>query len=248
MTTPLELVKAEVSAATRTACRLGFPVAIALAFVTALAFGLGIVTPVRSGPYCTGLCMAYPYAEAGAFFPRDYLWMPAAMLIAPLFTVLVACLHFCVPVGAKPLTLLALCFASIGTAVLASDYFVQMLVVQSSLAHRELDGVALLTQYNPRGLFIALEDLGYLLIAVAFLPIAAAIPRSLRAGAALRWTLAVAFVLALIAFVSMALLFGLEMGLPFELAIISIVWIGLVVAGIESSLLFRQAARANFIV
>ena len=245
MTTQLELVKAEVSAATRTACRIGFPVAIVLAAVAALAFFLGISTPVRSGPYCSGHCIDYPYSTAEVFFPRDYVWMMAAILIGPLFTMVVECIHFCVPTRAKPLTLLALCFALIGTAVLAADYFVQMLVVQSSLVHRELEGVALLTQYNPRGLFIALEDLGYLLIALTFLPIAAAIPRSLKAGQALRWTLMVAFALALIAFVAMWLLFGPEMGLPFELAIISIVWIGLVVVGVESSLLFRQAEHAE---
>lgn len=245
MTTRLDLVKAEVSAATRTACQIGFPVSIALTVVAAFGFLLGVSTPVRSGPYCTGHCIEYPYAGAEAFFPRDYLWMGAAILIGPLFTLLAGCVHFCVPLRAKPLTLLALCFACIGTAVLSADYFLQFLVVQASLAHRELDGVALLTQYNPHGLFIALEDLGYLLIALTFLPIAAAIPRSIRPAPALRWTLGLAFALAVTAFVAMALLFGAEMALPFELAIVSIVWIGLVVAGIEASLLFRHAQQAD---
>lgn len=245
MGTQIEAIRTGITAATRTACRVGFPAAIVLAAVAALSFFLGITTPVRSGPYCTGICMAYPYAEAGAFFPRDYLWMPAAMLIAPLFTVVVACLHFCVPVRGKPFSLLAVSFAVISTGVLVADYLVQLLVVQASLLHGEAAGIGLLTQYNAHGVFIALEDTGYLLMALAFLPAAAAVPVSIRPGAWVRWTFGTAFALAMLAFAGLGLRFGPEMGLPFELAIILIVWIAVVVVAIELTVFFRRAGKAE---
>jgi len=112
-----------------------------------------------------------------------------------------------------------------------------------SLQHRELDGLALLTQYNPRGLFIAFEDLGYLLLAVAFLFAGAAMPRSIRPGVSLRWTLTGAFLLAVASLLGLGWRYRTEMGLPFELAMISIDWIALAVVGILLSLFFRCLRR-----
>lgn len=243
MTTQLRIIQSDVTPEARTSAGIGFPVAVVMAGIAALAFGLGIATPPRSGAFCTGACIAYPYSSAGQFFPRDYFWMVPGILLTPLFTILIACLHFCVASRAKPLSLIALCFSSISTAIITTDYLVQILVVQPSLQHRELDGIALLTQYNPRGLFIAFEDLGYLMLAVAFLFAGAAMPRSIRPGVSLRWTLVGASLLAFAAFLGLGWRNGTEMGLPFELAIISIDWIALVVVGILLSLFFRRARR-----
>lgn len=245
MGTHIEAIQTEVTAATRTACRIGFPVAVILAIVAALAFVLGITTPVRSGPYCSGPCMAYPFAEAAQFFPRDYLWIGPAALIAPLFMVLMVCVHFCVPVRSKPLSLLAACFAAIAATVLTADYMLQLLVVHSSLIHRELEGIALLTQYNARGVFIALENAGYLLLAIAFWPASVAVPQSIRPGSWLRWTFGMSFALVMVAFVGLALRFGPEMSLPFELAAILIVWVELVVASVQLSMFFKRAESVD---
>lgn len=247
MTTQIDFVQAEIAAATRTATRIGFPAALFLALFSALAFVLGITTPVRSGAFCTGPCMEYPYAEADLFFPRDFLWIGPAILLTPLFTVLVGCIHFCVPPRHKPLTLLALCFSSVSMALLAGDYFVQVLAVQPSLALRELQGVALLTQYNPHGVSIAIESLGYLMLATAFLFTGAAMPRMVRPGAAIRWTLMTAALLAIAAFCGMALRFGVQMALPFELAILMIDWIALVIVGIQLSLFFQRMRQTGYI-
>ena len=40
--------------------------------------------------------------------------------------------------------------------------------MQPSILLGETEGFALLTQYNPHGVFIALEDLGYFLMGMAF--------------------------------------------------------------------------------
>ena len=182
-------------AANKTACRIGFPVALTLAGLAAIAFLLGIATPPHSGPLCGGDCTLYPYADAGRFFPRDYLWMAPAILLTPLFTVVLACVYTCVPPRRKPWALIAALFSVVATALVTLDYFVQALVIQPGLEHHEVDGVALFTQYNPRGLFIAMEDLGYLFLTVAFAFLAAALPVTVRPARAIQWTLGLAALL-----------------------------------------------------
>ena len=50
------------------------------------------------------------------------------------------------------------------------DYFLQLTVVVPSLQAGETDGLSLFTQYDPHGLFIAMEALGYLMLTVALPP------------------------------------------------------------------------------
>ncbi len=230
---------AEPAADARMAARIGFPAAFFLAALAGAALLLGILTPPRSGPFCTGTCIAYPYSDAGQFFPRDYCWMIPGILLTPVFTLVAVCIHSCVPLRSRPWSLVAVCFSCVSTVLISMDYFTQILVVQPSLVHREMDGVALLTQYNRHGAFIALEDLGYLTLAAAFLFFGLAI-RGMRGGSSIRWTLEGAAILAFASFIFMAWRFGVEMALPFELAIISIDWIALAAAGILLTKLFQR--------
>lgn len=218
----------------------GFRVALLLAAMAAVGFGLGIVTPPRSGAWCVANCTAYPYLDAGRFFPCDYWWMLPGLMLAPLFMTLAACVHFSIPSARRLWSLLAVCCAMGATTLIALDYFVQVLAVQPSLAHHESDGVALWTQYNPRGLFLVLEDLGYLLLAKAMLLVAMAVPAGARFANSMRWTMGVVAGLAFASFLLFAVRFGVDMALPFELAVITVVWIGLVPAGVLSALWFRN--------
>jgi hypothetical protein len=52
--------------------------------------------------------------------------------------------------------------------VLLGGYFVQFSMVPVSLMNGQSEGIALLTQYNPYGVFIVLEELGYLLMSLSF--------------------------------------------------------------------------------
>lgn len=60
-------------------------------------------------------------------------------------------------------------FALVSAAVLIADYYVQLSVIQPSLTNGETDSVAMLTQYNPHGIFIAVEELGHLALSLSFL-------------------------------------------------------------------------------
>ena len=219
--------------------RLGFWSAILLALLAITAFALGISTPPRSGPYCTGNCIVYPYTAAVQFVPRDYDWIVPAILLVPTFLIVIACIHPSVQSGKRHLSLAGLCFTSIAASIIAMDYFIQFQVVEPSLRRGETGGLALLTQYNPHGLFIALEDLGYLVLCVAFVFAGAAFPGATGLAHAIRWTFQVAAFLGFGCFVAMTWRFGLDIEYRFEVAIISITWTAFLVLGVMLAFLFR---------
>src|SRR4029079_16847398 len=119
---------------------------------------------------CTmSACVTAPYTDVTAFFPRDYLWMYPALLLTALFVVFMVCIHQYASDDKKLFSLIGLSFAVMSAALIMIDYFIQLTVIQPSLLRGETDGLSLISQYNPHGIFIALEALGYLLMSVAFL-------------------------------------------------------------------------------
>lgn len=226
-----------------TAARLGFWASLLTAFLTIVSFAIAILTPPRSGPFCTGSCVAYPYSNAAAFFPRDYIWMFLAILLTPLFAMVCACAHSWVATEKRIFTRIALLFAAIAACFITLDYFMQIQVIQPSLLHAETDGVALFSQYNPHGLFIALEDLGYLTMSAAFFFLGAALAADSRLAIAARWLLMVSSVLAFVTFIGMSLYLGNNLESKFEIAIITISWTALAAASILLSILFHRTLR-----
>src|SRR5664279_5800780 len=98
--------------------------------------------------------------------------MYPAMLLMLLFVAFTAAVHEYAPPTRKFFSRLGLCLASVAAAVLLIDYYIQVTVMQPSLEKGQLDGWAILTQYNPNGVFIALEEIGYLLMSLVFLCLA----------------------------------------------------------------------------
>jgi hypothetical protein len=106
--------------------RLGFWVAILTAVGAAVALALGIATPMRSGVNCTGACIPYPYTDVASFVPRDYLWMYPAVLLMPLFVMLMACLQGYVREDRKVLSQVGLSFATLSAALIGVDYAISV--------------------------------------------------------------------------------------------------------------------------
>lgn len=224
------------------AYRLGFWSAILTAVLAAAAFAAGIATPARSGPFCTNACIAYPYTNAATFIPGDYMWLYPGILLALIFVVLMACVHFYASNDKKVFSQIGLSFALAYAVVIISDYFVQFTVVIHSLSSGETTGLALFTQYNPHGIFIALEGIGYLMMSVAFLTNAVVFSEG-RLEHAIRWIFFIDFILAA---GSLAGLTWLKYDIvAFEGAILTINWIVLIVSGILLSVLFRRAGGAG---
>jgi len=230
-------------AAALTAARVGFWTAIQTATFAAAGFAMGILTPPRSGVFCTGACIPYPYSDAAQFVPGDFRWMIPALMLTPLFLVLMACIHMTAPSGKKLYSLIGLCFATVSMAVVTLDYIVQRDVVQPSLLKGETVGVALISQYNPHGVFIAMEDMGYLALSAAFLCAALAIPRGGKLAAAIRWIFLVSGQLSFASYLFLSWRFGADLDVKFELAVITFTWPVLVIEGVLLAVFFRRAAK-----
>ena len=232
-----------VDCARKSAARLGWWISVLTAVVAIAAFGIGILTPPHSGPFCTASCIAYPYAGAVAFFPRDYLWVFPGMLLASLFVVLSICVDFWVEAEKRVFSRIAVAAATAGATLIALDYFIQFEVMQPSLLKGESDGLAFFSQYNPHGAFIAVEDLGYLGMSAAFAFLGVSLTGKSGLERATRWLLAISGVLGFATFAGMTAAFGNNLETRFELAIITIVWTVLPVAATMLAILFRRSLR-----
>lgn len=225
---------------TTTAERTGFWAAVLTAVDAALFAAAGVATPARSGPFCaTWGCIPAPYAGVAQFAPGDYWWLVPGLLLVPLFVLLIAAIHARAPESRKVFSLTGLAFAIGYAVVIGVDYFVQFAVVIPSLHAREVEGLSLFTQYNPHGLFIAGEAIGYLAMSGALLFTAAVFSGGIER--AIRWLFVGEFVIALIALAGFWMLGGHLVA--FEVSVLSINWIVLIVSGVLLAVLFRRSRQ-----
>jgi len=220
-----------------------FWVCVLTAAFTIISFSIAILTPPRSGPFCTGSCVLYPYSNTAPFFPRDFWWIFPALTIAPLYMILCVCIHSWVTPSKALFSRIAILFAALAASTITLDYFLQIEVLQPSLLRSETDGMALLSQYNPHGLFIAMEDLGYLMMSISMFFVGAALSHNSRLEKFVRWELIVSGGAGFATFMAMSLYFGTRLETRFELAIITIDWFALTVASIVLCVLFRRKSR-----
>ena len=228
---------------------LGSWTAILVAVAAVAALALGVTTPPRSGPFCTldvvERCVEYPYTDVAAYIPRDYLWMYPAILLGPLFVVLVICIQQAAAVRKTIFGQVAVVFAAIAGAVLFVGYFIQLTVMQPSLLKGEVEGLSLFSQYNPHGVFIALEDIGYVLMGAAFLFLAPLFDGSSRLERGLRLLFTTSAVIVFVALVLLAIAYGSDLEYRFEVASITVTWLTLIVGGGLLNLYFRRATRES---
>jgi hypothetical protein len=222
--------------------RLGFWTAIVTVVVAAVFAGIAVATPARSGPFCGTACVPYPYVDVAQFIPGDYLWLLPGILLAPTFVVLMACIHAHAPEPRKVYGRIGLSFALVYAVVILVDYYLQLTVVAPSLQAGETEGLSLFTQYDPHGLFIALETLGYSMMTVAFL---FAAPAFAGGGVerAIRGLFTMSLVLAVAAFVGLAVL-GHDL-VAFEVTLLMIDWGVLIVSGVLLGVVFRRAGQSG---
>jgi hypothetical protein len=221
--------------------RLGYWSAILTALLAAVNFMAGFLTPARSGPFALpAAIIPYPYTDAASFIPTDYIWLYPGILLALAFVVLMACIHYHAPLDKKIFSHIGLLFALIYAAVIITDYFIQFTVVMPSLLSGETSGLSLFTQYNPHGIFIALEGLGFSMMSVAFL-FAASVFVGGKIERTIRFLFSISFILAIAFFVVFSVLkYDIVV---FEVTILAINWLVLIVSGALLSILFRRAGR-----
>jgi hypothetical protein len=130
-----------------------------------------------------------------------------------------------------------------GATALVLDYAVQLMVMQPALQAGETDGLSPWSQYDPHGMFIALENLGYALFGAAFVLLGTALATLPGAAAtAIRATLVGGGALILAALVVLAAVYGARLDVRFEVAGLALSWLVLTVAGALLTRVFATAA------
>ncbi len=223
--------------------RFGFYSALFLAMLTAITFGFAMMAIPPSGPYCAGDCMTYPFPDILSYYPRDYYWMYCAIFQLFAFLVFIVSNHFIAPAEKKLYSFISMAFALISTTVLLIAYFTQFTVVPVSVMKGESEGIALITQYNGHGLFIALEELGYITMSISFLFLAPVFSPGSRIEKSIRAILIIQFVLTVFSFIAYAMRFGLEREYRFEVAAITVNWLTAISIGILISVLIRGKVK-----
>lgn len=221
--------------------RVGFYAALMTVLLTLVTFTIAFLTPPLGGPYCTSGCFSYPYSDISSRFPRDYYWMYPAILLVLVFYVLMVAIHYFAPTEKKVFSHIGLSFALISTATFVIDYFLQVSIIQPSLLLGETDGIALLSQFNPHGVFIVLEEIGFFMMSLSMLFMAPAFVGSTKTEKAIRWLFVGCFALTAISFTLYSIFYGIYREYRFEVATISINWLTLMVSGILLSIVFRRA-------
>lgn len=220
--------------------RFGAAVSLLLAVITVITFGFAMMAVPPSGPYCVSDCMKYPYNGLLNYYPRDYYWMYLAIFQLFAFVLFLVTNHHLTSAENRLFSSLSLAFGMIAATVLLIAYFTQFSVVPVSVMKGETDGIALITQYNDHGLFIALEELGYICMAVSLFFLAYVFQGKGNLVLILKLMLKWQLLVNLIAFIFYAFHYGIHRSYRFEVATISINWLVLIAAGILTAVYYRK--------
>lgn len=203
---------------------------ICLSVLTVFTFTIAFMTPPLSGPGCTTSCFNYPYTDITSRFPRDYYWMFPAIILCAVYYAFVLSIHYWAPKSKKFFSHLAVSCALLSSGIFITTYFVQLSVVQASLLRGEYDGISILTQFNPHGVFIVLEEIAFIFMSLSFLNLALVFP-SAGTGKTLRFIFSANFLLNLLAFIFVIILYGVNREYIYEVAAFSINWLTFIVSG-----------------
>ncbi|MBN2413152.1 hypothetical protein JXQ31_15825 [candidate division KSB1 bacterium] len=215
-------------------------IAILTSLFTILTFAVAIMTPPVTGPFATIIKSVYPYTDTASRFPRDFYWMYPAIILNALYLILMICVNEIASEKTKLFSKTAVLFAVIASATLIINYFVQLTVIQPSLLNGEYDGISLLSQYNPHGLFIALEEIGFLMMSLSFVLLVPVFSQKDKLSAAIRRIFIAGFILTLASLILISILYGVNREYRFEVSAISINWLLLIIAGFLLSKYFKK--------
>jgi hypothetical protein len=230
---------------TSTSNLVGFYSAILIVAITIVTFGFAMTAIPISGANCPGGCVEYPYLDTVSQFPKDYLWMFPAIMLILVYVILMVSIHSYAARQKKIFSQIGLSFAIIAAVILLSDYFIQFSVIPVSLINGETEGIAMLIQYNPHGIFLVLEELGYLIMSLSFLFMAPVFANRNRLESAVRWIFIIGFILVIVSLAVISINYGLERQDRFEVAVLSIDWLVLIINGVLLSIVFRRQLKEN---
>lgn len=211
--------------------KFGYQVSVVTAILTIITFAIAVMTPPLSGPFCASDCFEYPYTNIADRFPRDYYWMYFAMVMMIAYLAMMVSIHQTVENSKKHFSLISISFAIMATMILFTNYFIQVSVIQPSILAGETDGISLLSQFNPKGVFIVLEEVGFLFMVPSFFVLTPTFSEKNSNQKAIRWISIIGFLFTMLAFILISMMHGINREYRFEVAIITIAWIELIVLG-----------------
>lgn len=222
--------------------RFGAFASYALSILIFITLCLAMIAVPISGAHAPGGGISYPYLETIGQFPRDYLWQYSALIMAVLYTIHAAVIAASVRPEKKIYANIGLVFTSMVSLILLVNYYVQVSVVPVSLMSGETAGIPLLTQYNPHGVFIAMEELAFSLMLIPFLALVKVFDCRTRTCAAIRILFGAAVIISAAAFIYLSIRFGLDRKDRYEVVVISVTLLTLIVNSLLIGRVFRAAA------
>ena len=223
--------------------KFGLYSSLSLVIMTIITWGFAMIAVPPAGPYCPGDCMSYPFLDILSYYPRDYYWMYLAVFQLFAYLLFIVSIHFIASIEKKLFSFVSVAFSLISSIVLLIAYFVQFSVVPMSMMNGETDGIALITQYNGHGIFIAMEDLGYITMSISFLFLAFIFSMKNRLEKSIRLILIMAFLFTVVSFIYYSIEFGIDRSYRFEVATITINWLVTITAGILISILIKKRLK-----
>lgn len=228
-----------------TTLKWGKTSALLMTIITTITFAAALFAIPISGTFAVGEGLEYPYLDTLSQVPRDYIWMPLAIIMLIVYLIVMIKIHYSTDDSNKSLSMIGLAFAMFSTIILIGNYFVQFSVVPVSLLKEQTEGIALLTQYNPYGLFIVLEELGYILMCVSFFFMAYAFDKTIKLDKSIQRLFRVASILGILSFFAMSIWMGHNKRDAFEVVVIVITWLTLIINGILISKWFKNKINAK---
>lgn len=223
--------------------KFGLYSSLSLVIMTIITWSFAMIAVPPAGPYCPGDCMSYPFLDILSYYPRDYYWMYLAVFQLFAYLLFIVSIHFIASIEKKLFSFISVAFSLISSIVLLIAYFVQFSVVPMSMMKGETDGIALITQYNGHGIFIAMEDLGYITMSISFLFLAFIFSMKNRLEKSIRLILIMAFLFTVVSFIYYSIEFGIDRSYRFEVATITINWLVTITAGILISILIKKRLK-----
>lgn len=220
---------------------LGYYSALLTSILVLITFILAITAVPKSGTFCQeSTCVKYPYTDILTYFPNDYYWMIVAIFFLLTYIILMTCINQLVSNERKIFSQIGYTFAILSSFILLLDYFIQLSVIQPSLLNNETNGISILTQYNPHGLFISFEVFGYLLMGVSFLFYGFTFDSHKRLEQVIKWILIVSSILVFIFYIILNLIYGTNIEYIYEIVSITICWFTLIIIGVLLSQFFKK--------
>ena len=147
--------------------RLGFWSAVIIVLLVVL-IDVGMIVSAILFPM-TSITSIETYASSFSSF--QMLPFIPSLLLAPMFVIMMLCIHYYASQEKKVLSQLGFSFALICAAVLSIHYYIQLTVVQQGILNNELSGLWQFAAPNPHSFFWAFAALGYGFMGIALLSV-----------------------------------------------------------------------------